>query len=557
MKKNVLALSIATMVGGLGFSGAAMAQAAFDVNESGTGVIQIVPYFTAQDGNATVLHVVNTDTTNAKAVKVRFRGASNSDDLLDFQVFLSPGDAWTGLASANADGRLQLVTSDSSCTLPASVRTDGVTLAPLDRLTNRLWDTPAKVNAQTREGYIEILEMATIPPKSKEAVAATATAAGAEEANPLFTAVKHVKKDGKMQAPCTSTAFGFLDTIKDGGIAEASNATPFGQQRISAPIGSLAASWYIMNVAKSTTFSGSATALQLNNVATPATATTGPAVPVYAPQKAQNLATGMFSADPLFLTGAAASPAIDRQDFDVPDLSTPLVNTTTGVTGQDKANAQAGNLSAAINRASVRNQFYQDAGLNAATDWVFSMPTRRYLVAANYGAKDYTKDVYNVSGAPTGGSTAAADSVRYVHRNGAASAVSAGPATGNKFNDASKITVNAQGQICVVADGQLFYDREEDSVTDGHVVSPGTAKKLNLCGEVHVATFGAASPLGAAIATSNINTGFGQGWGTVNFGIGANNGVPALGAAFTAAKNPNAAAGMVGNYGITWPHFYK
>ena len=549
MKKNVLALSIATMVGGLGFSGAAMAQAAFDVNESGTGVIQIVPYFSAQDGNATVLHVVNTDANNAKAVKIRFRGASNSDDLLDFQVFLSPNDAWTGLASANANGHLQLVTNDSSCTLPAEVRTQGVTLAPLDRLTNRLWDTVEKQRAQTREGYIEILEMASIPQYRDAAPGSVGTTPGI---NPLYTAVKHVKgTDGVMKAPCTDSAFTFLDSIPDGGIAEARKAlNPTTGRQLAAPTGALTASWYIMNVAKSTTFSGSATALQVTN-----SSDTNAAVPVYAPQKAQSLATAMHSADPLFLKGAATNPAIDRQDFDVPDLSTPLVTVglalAAAVPTQAMADAQAGNLSAAINRASVHNQFYQDAGLNAATDWVFSMPTRRYLVAANYGAKDYTKDVYNVSAGATGGSVAAADNVRYVHRNGVASL-----AANNKFNDAGKITVNAQGQICVVADGQTFYDREEDSITDGRVVSPGTAKKLNLCGEVHVATFGAASPLGAAIATSNVDTSFGQGWGSVNFGTGASNGVPVLGAAFTAAKNPNAAAGMVGNYGITWPHFY-
>src|SRR5256885_2948050 len=87
MKKNVLALSIATMIGGLGFAGAA--SAALTVNESGTGHILVVPYYTAQNGNATVFHLTNTDLVNGKAVKVRFRGASNSDDVLDFQVFLS------------------------------------------------------------------------------------------------------------------------------------------------------------------------------------------------------------------------------------------------------------------------------------------------------------------------------------------------------------------------------------------------------------------------------------------------------------------------------------
>ena len=529
MKKNVLALSIATMVGGLGLSGAAMAApATFNVNESGAGIIQIVPYFTAQDGNATVLHVVNTDTTNAKAVKIRFRGASNSDDLLDFQVFLSPGDAWTGLANANAEGRLQLVTNDSSCTLPASVRTDGVTLAPLDRLSNRLWDTAEKKHAQTREGYIEILEMATIPAHTKTT--------GLNELETLYTAVKHVKKDGKMVAPCTAAAFTALDGVKDG---KTLNAT--GPVALGVPTGTLAASWYIMNVAKSTTFSGSATALEL---------AAGAAVPVYAPQKAQ-IASTLETADPLI-----ASKIIDKQDFDVPDLSTPLLATGTFTVAD--ASKQAANLSAALNRATVGNQFYQDAGLNAATDWVFSMPTRRYLVAANYDAEKYIKTpVLNGVNATGAAVASAGNTANYIVRNAHATATANNGTLPNKFNADPNLTVNTAGQICVHAAGQTFYDREEDSVKDGHVVSPGIAKKLNLCGEVHVATFGAKSPLGASVAQSSFQTDFGAGWGVVDFGTGTGNGVPVLGAAFTAATNPNAAAGMVGNYGITWPHFYS
>lgn len=103
MKKNVLALSIAAMIGGLGFTGAASADVVVGTGavlsattatdlvfaEGGIGHALLVPYFNAQNGNMTVMHVVNTDTSNGKAVKVRFRGALNSDDILDFQVFMS------------------------------------------------------------------------------------------------------------------------------------------------------------------------------------------------------------------------------------------------------------------------------------------------------------------------------------------------------------------------------------------------------------------------------------------------------------------------------------
>ena len=54
------------------------------VNDGGIGHALITPYFTAQNGNATLISLVNTDLANGKALKVRFRGASNSDDILDF-----------------------------------------------------------------------------------------------------------------------------------------------------------------------------------------------------------------------------------------------------------------------------------------------------------------------------------------------------------------------------------------------------------------------------------------------------------------------------------------
>lgn len=167
MKKNVLALSIAAMVGGLGFAGAASAGVivgtgaaptaavlgasnaqSFALSEGGTGHNLVVPYFSAQNGNMTVLHLVNTDTRNGKAVKVRFRGAANSDDLMDFQVFLSPQDVWTAAVSQGANGVLQLASSDNTCTLPrlnsAPGATDGAKASNAVLLQRRDWPSESQ-----------------------------------------------------------------------------------------------------------------------------------------------------------------------------------------------------------------------------------------------------------------------------------------------------------------------------------------------------------------------------------------------------------------------------
>ena len=106
MKKNVLALSVAALVAGFAGGAHAVTDLAgatatnLQFGNTGTGHMLVVPYFSTQDGNSTLLSIINTDETKGKAVKVRFRGAANSDDIYDFQVFLSPGDVWTANVSA-------------------------------------------------------------------------------------------------------------------------------------------------------------------------------------------------------------------------------------------------------------------------------------------------------------------------------------------------------------------------------------------------------------------------------------------------------------------------
>ena len=81
MRKNVLALSMEAMY----------ERAIFEQHDYGTGRLWAVPYFFEHQPQS-VIRVVNEDTRTKGALKVRFRGAANSDDILDFTVFLSPGN---------------------------------------------------------------------------------------------------------------------------------------------------------------------------------------------------------------------------------------------------------------------------------------------------------------------------------------------------------------------------------------------------------------------------------------------------------------------------------
>lgn len=568
MKKNVMALSIAAMIGGLGFAGAASAAvigggggaapAAADiaaaaglmaarsadtlvVAEGGVGHALVVPYYNAQNGNMTVLHVTNTDQNNGKLVKVRFRSASNSDDVLDFQVFMSPGDVWTAAVMAGADGVANIVTADNTCTVPAL--TKNVAQPFVQTRLPSYADAATKANL-TREGYVEIFNMADITNVTAWDAAGAASATGTVR-SPLFTATKHV---GGV-APCSvagSAARTLVDTVATTNLDE-NNAAKRGLQT---PTTGLMGDWYIINVPQTTTFSGAATAIRATvggadgrgnfvhfpQLDTPAVATAADA--------------NNFTADPLFRTANVVNnanapvtvPALSLLNFDLPDMSTPYVAAVAATAPL----AQAQALATALRVNSITNQYANDASISAKTDWVFSMPTRRYNVAANYAA-----------GATLAAATAAANYRLFSdfgtagHANdmfypgGSGGAIAAG-----------NTSIDSTGNICVLADSQRFFDREETTGGTTPVFSPGTGSSVAFCGEVSVLAFRdtGTSVLGASVARRTVTVGtYENGWGVLDTANGTK-GLPILGSSFIKLENPSASAGKSGTYGITWPH---
>jgi len=490
MKKNVLALSITAAIAGLGFAGGAQAittigagaAANLALNADGIGHILVVPYYSAQGDNATLLNITNTDTTNAKAVKVRFRGASNSDDVFDFQVFMSPGDVWTAKVAKGTDGKATLHTDDASCTKPAKAVLNSTSFITA-RLDSKL--TGDALANQTREGYVEIFNMADIPPGSA-----------------LYKAVKHSSAG---VATCSGTAWDDLDT----NFADLTAARAAG---LELPTTGLMGNWIIINVVDAGAWSGEATAIYgYGAFGGPSTGNL-----VYWPQTSGTPAGTMtdYTADPL-LTGAV--PIVAPGNYDLPDLSTPY---TAGATTPF---IQAARLSTSIATTSVINEFLTGSGIGATTDWVFSMPTRRYSVALDYSSAAGTR-VYSVL--PTA-----------------------------YFTSANTTVVNRQ--ICVTGITPKSYAQEEQTNVDltSVVISPSIPDTpLAFCGEVNVLSVNgggstsASGTLKGTVARGDIDNGYGAGWINIQT-PGLGNGLPLLGAAFL-----RAVSGPGGTFGATWNH---
>ena len=153
MKKILPVAVLAAMAGVNG------AQAVY-VDSDGLGQVLLYPYYTTTEGQDTYINLVNT-TDRYKAVKVRILESMNSREVLDFNLYLSPWDHWSAVITADTDGPGATITSaDTSCTVPNQI-SDGVTVP----FRNFEYDDDS-VNGleRTKEGYVEVIEMATIVP---------------------------------------------------------------------------------------------------------------------------------------------------------------------------------------------------------------------------------------------------------------------------------------------------------------------------------------------------------------------------------------------------------
>ncbi len=110
-------LTAAVLAGLAGVAGLAATAQAVNLNPDGLGQVLIYPYYNTNDGNQTILSVVNT-TDQAKAVKVRFHEGYNSREVLDFNLYLSMYDVWVAAAADDGAGTPTLYIPDTSCTVP-------------------------------------------------------------------------------------------------------------------------------------------------------------------------------------------------------------------------------------------------------------------------------------------------------------------------------------------------------------------------------------------------------------------------------------------------------
>ncbi len=152
MKKKILS---AAVMAALGVGSAQAGRVA--VTGDAHGQVLLFPYYTTQGNNETLLTITNI-TDKGTAVKVSFREAFNSREVLAFNLYLAPFDVWVGKVQNAPDGGAQLYTPDNSC---STLDTNPQNMLDYDYSGSRS-DGGPEGPARKREGFFTALEMGEI-----------------------------------------------------------------------------------------------------------------------------------------------------------------------------------------------------------------------------------------------------------------------------------------------------------------------------------------------------------------------------------------------------------
>jgi hypothetical protein len=337
------------VVAGLAAVGAAGTAQAVHINPDGLGQVLVYPYYTARSGQFTAMTIINTQ-NNTKAVKVRFLEGKNSREVLDFNLFLSPSDVWTGAVVATTNGA-RVITADNSCVTPSDLftetRLDSLNF-PLNEFKNYNYSGSAVDSAsftsldRTREGYIEVIEMAVIDDDATDGNAIAGAAA---------TVTGYIKHNSA-GVPANCAALNSLDSFS--GNTATVQFPNTGATLMFPPRGGLTGRASVINPTTGTNFTYSPTAFDAwsDIVAYTESGNLGPSI-------------------------SAASPAVSN------------VFTSAGVVSATWPNTTAGRrdaMSATMMRNTVLNEFILDSGTASQTDWVVTFPTKRSYVSVGSGA---------------------------------------------------------------------------------------------------------------------------------------------------------------------------
>jgi hypothetical protein len=350
-RKNLTAAVLAGLAGAAGIASTAQA---VNLNYDGLGDVLIYPYYTTNEGNLTVMSVVNTSHLG-KAVKVRFLESQNSQEVLDFNLYLSAYDVWAAAIVRQDDGdetdAAGIAVTDTSCTVPTIEGQSD----QFQRFFNEQYagilgtdgkyvggDDGDKSLARAREGYIEIIEMGTIAEGSAVEQMTTHV-----DGRPKDCMVHNALWDPVVEDPDYEDFEGGWIANPDFGLDE--------------PSGGLFGGGAVINPADGTLFSYDARALE-------------------------DFATEIDHTNP-----GSTSPSLNTGKGAA--LVAHLYNPDTMMVDTYSYDSSADAVSALFMHDALMNEYNIEdlgGGVMAATEWVVTFPTKRFYVQGTVAEAPFT-----------------------------------------------------------------------------------------------------------------------------------------------------------------------
>lgn len=497
---------------------------AVNVSQNGLGEVLLFPYYTVRNSIDTNINITNTS-ENTVIFKIRFREAHNSRDARDFNVVLSPYDVWNATVTLSPDGQAaRIITGDQSCTagqLPIDLGNgrraidfanfdyiDGAGVGPAD-------GGPTTLD-RTKEGHIEVIEMAHLPPDNP----------GAPSPQLQFP------NDGD-NTPELVDSIGYNAQHVNGVPRSCSvvrtqlNGANVGNTRntMFEPINVLKGAFSFLKVTEGKGFSGNPTTL-----------------------------ANFFNPNQFDGAGAVADNILVEPQSQLPSLNqvnpavVDVIDQAVAAPIFDSFAYPVDAVSAAISRVAVANQYSVNPANQARTDWVVSFPTKYWYVDEREGTVGTSANGPNPP--PYFGLPPFDESTTFQWPR---------DNTGKPSDDCAPVKVTFR-----------FFDREEGEVVgeeNGFSPPPPGTPDNTICHETQVITFNNSdlfdSPNDANVDLTN--AGFNSGWMRLEFPEAGDivgdffgtvfTGLPVIGFAATSLENGTNGNAVL-NYGLLWDHGY-
>lgn len=137
------------------------AMATIHIEKDGTGDYLISPVYIANgNGWETKIKVVNTNTTAAVIAKVIVREGTLSKELVDFPLYLTPGDVFEATIKADSDGHIKIVSDDDSAI--TGLDADGNIVSGVDVDLTKNAGIIGQSCLNEKMGYVEIIGLGDI-----------------------------------------------------------------------------------------------------------------------------------------------------------------------------------------------------------------------------------------------------------------------------------------------------------------------------------------------------------------------------------------------------------